>query len=128
MIGNLKPKKVKDERNKTSSKMSNFKGFRSGKKLPKKDVQRRVDSYNRQVEIYDKLPLDELKTEYATGNKGKPLKGVYKLACEHVTNNKLNQARLELNKQSNETEAEGVPETSKEADMVTTAGGAIEGE
>jgi hypothetical protein len=94
--------------------MSSFKGFRSGSKLPKADVQRRVDAYNRKLEEYDKLSLDELKELYPT------LKGSYKMACEMVTMQKMNAARELIADKAND-------ESSKE-DMVTTAGGAIEGE
>lgn len=96
--------------------MSNFKGFRSGKKLPKKDVQRRVEAYNKKIEEYDKLPLEELKVLKST------LKGSYKLACEQVEFKKM---MIEANTvEVKDTEAEET-KTSLEVndDMVTTAGG-----
>jgi hypothetical protein len=62
-------------------------GFREGKKLPKKQINKRIIAFNTKVEEYNKLSLEELKELYPT------LKGAYKFACEEVTMNKLNRER-----------------------------------
>lgn len=110
--------------------MSSFKGFRKGKKLPKKDIQNRINAYNRKIEEYDKLSLEELKTLYPT------LRGVYREACINVTNMKLDKARelltqdVEKSKESiNDLDLNTIDEAEEEPDnMKTSVAGAIEGE
>lgn len=70
-----------------------MRGFRQGTKLSKADVQRRVDAYNRKIEEYNKLSLDELKELYPT------LRGAYREACIAVTREKLDFERIRLAKE-----------------------------
>jgi len=70
-------------------------GFRKGKKLPKKQINKRIIAFNTKVEEYSKSSLDELKELYPT------LRGAYKMACEQVTMQKLNKEREVLSETNN---------------------------
>lgn len=67
--------------------MSDIKGFRTGKRLTKADVSRRIESYNGWLEKYSSLSPEELKTLYPT------LRGSRREACFQVVKHKLDAER-----------------------------------
>ncbi len=96
--------------------MSSYKGFRSGSKLPKADVQRRVEAYNKKLQEYDKLSLVQLLELYPT------LGGSYRGACIEITRQKITAGMDKLNELEKGKTEEEID------DMETTAGTAIMGE
>ena len=83
------------------------KGFRTGRKLSKEDVGRRLDAFNRKKEEYNNLSLEELKTLYPT------LRGAYRYACEQIAMEKLNKEREILAETSSKELNEPKEETNK---------------
>lgn len=74
-----------------------MKGFRQSRKLSKNNVSKRIETFNNKIEEYSKLSLKELKELYPS------LRGSYKMACEVVTEQKLN-TELEILTETNSKE------------------------
>lgn len=74
-----------------------MKGFRQSRKLSKNNVSKRIETFNNKIEEYSKLSLKELKELYPG------LRGSYKMACEVVTEQKLNR-ELEILTEANSKE------------------------
>ena len=72
-------------------------GFRQPRKLSKKNVFKRVGTFNNKLEEYSKLSLAELKALYPS------LRGSYKMACETIVEQKLN-TELEILTEANSKE------------------------
>ena len=70
--------------------MARINGFRDGRRLPKADVSKRIEAYNKKVEEYSAKTIEELKEMYPI------LGGSYREACAQAINHKVYLERIKV--------------------------------
>jgi len=89
---------------------------RVGRVLGRKDVERKIEAYNKKLKEYSEMTLEELHAIFNNPDKSKRPGGVYRLALLQVTEDKIHLEKVGKLKAAMAEEAEKPKEPNKEED------------